>query len=58
MNAETIFSAANIGAMAGWLLLALAPLRRGPIILAARGVGVLLAVAYTALMISRISSAV
>ena len=56
MNAETIFSAANIGAMAGWLLLALAPLRRGPIILAARGVGVLLAVAYTALMISRISS--
>ena len=56
MNAETIFSVANIGAMAGWLLLALAPLRRGPIILAARGVGVLLAVAYTGLMISRISS--
>ncbi len=56
MNIETLFSFTNIGAMAGWLLLALAPLRRGPIILAARGVGVLLAVAYTGLMISRISS--
>jgi hypothetical protein len=56
MNLETIFSAANIGAMAGWLLLALAPLRRGPILMAARGVGVLLAVAYAAQMISRMSS--
>lgn len=56
MTIETIFSAANIGAMAGWLLLALAPLRRGPILLAARSVGVLLAVAYTGLMISWMSS--
>jgi hypothetical protein len=56
MTTDAIFSAANIGAMAGWLLLALAPLRRGPILLAARGVGVLLAVTYAALMIGRISS--
>ena len=56
MTIETIFSAANIGAMAGWLLLALSPLRRGPILLAARGVGVLLAVVYAGLMISRMSS--
>ena len=55
MNLETMFSAASIGAMAGWLLLALAPLRRGPIILAARGVGVALAVAYAGLMIGRLS---
>jgi hypothetical protein len=56
MTIETIFSVANIGAMAGWLLLALSPLRRGPILLAARGVGVLLAVVYAGLMISRMSS--
>jgi hypothetical protein len=55
MTNETLFSVTNIGAMAGWLLLALAPLRRGPILLAARGVGLILALAYTALMIGLIS---
>ena len=47
MTNDSIFSLANFGAMAGWLLLALAPLRRGPIILAARAVGAVLAVLYT-----------
>ena len=58
MTHESIFSVANIGAMVGWLLLALAPLRRGPVILAARGVGVALAAVYAVLMVSRISSGV
>ncbi len=56
MTNENIFSITNIAAMAGWLLLALAPLRRGPILLAARGVGLLLAVTYTAMMIGLMTS--
>ncbi len=54
MTNDSIFSLAGLGAMAGWLLLALAPLRRGPIILAARGVGSALAVVYLILMGGRI----
>ena len=52
MTNDSIFSLANMGAMAGWLLLALAPLRRGPIILAARAVGTLLAVVYTGFILT------
>ena len=55
MTNDSIFSLANMGAMAGWLLLALAPLRRGPIILAARAVGAVLAVVYTGFILTTLS---
>lgn len=50
MTHEQIFSAMNLLGLAGWAALALAPLRRGALILAARAVAVLLAVAYAVLM--------
>eukprot|EP01036_Dinobryon_divergens_P059175 gene59175-78960_t len=56
MTNDSIFSLANIVAMVGWLLLALAPLRRGPMLLAARAVGGILAVAYTGFMLMTLSS--
>lgn len=55
MTNDSIFSVANLAAMAGWLLLALAPLRRGPIILAARVVGGVLALAYTGFILAALS---
>jgi Domain of unknown function (DUF4281) len=55
MTNDSIFSLANFGAMAGWLLLALAPLRRGPIILAARAVGGVLAVLYTGFILAALT---
>ena len=56
MTPDAIFSYASLGAMAGWILLALAPLRRGPIITAARAVGVVLAVLYAVLIIRAMTS--
>jgi hypothetical protein len=56
MTNDSIFSLANIVAMVGWLLLALAPLRRSPMLLAARAVGGILAVAYTGFMLMTLSS--
>ena len=49
MSLETQFSLANAVALVGWIILALAPLRRPLALTAARTVGVALAVAYTVL---------
>ena len=51
MNPETLFSIANAVALVGWIILALAPLRRPLAIGAARTIGVVLAVAYSTLLI-------
>lgn len=51
MSLETLFSLANGVALLGWILLALAPLGRDRIVMAARAVGVLLAVTYTVLLV-------
>ena len=51
MNPETLFSTANAVALVGWIILALAPLRRPLAIGAARTIGVVLAVAYSTLLI-------
>ncbi|MCF8505092.1 MAG: DUF4281 domain-containing protein [Caulobacter sp.] len=50
MNLETIFSVMSMLAMAGWLCLALAPLRRPVLIAAARVIAALLSVAYVVLI--------
>jgi hypothetical protein len=50
MSPETLFSIANATALVGWIILALAPLRRPLAIAAARVIGVALAVAYTVLL--------
>ncbi|MBX9708528.1 MAG: DUF4281 domain-containing protein [Caulobacteraceae bacterium] len=51
MNPETLFSIANAVALIGWIILALAPLRRPLAIGAARTIGVVLAIAYSTLLI-------
>ena len=53
MTTEQLFTAASLGVMAPWLLLAFAPLRRQPIILVARVCGAILAALYTALIVAR-----
>jgi hypothetical protein len=50
MNLETIFSVMSMLAMAGWICLALAPLRRPVLIAAARVIAALLSVAYVVLI--------
>lgn len=50
MSPETLFSLANATALVGWIILALAPLRRPLAIAAARVIGVALAVTYTVLL--------
>ncbi|MFA7262312.1 MAG: ABA4-like family protein [Caulobacter sp.] len=50
MNLEQIFSAMNLLAMAGWLCLAAAPMRRPIMIAAARVVAALLSLAYVILI--------
>jgi hypothetical protein len=50
MSPETLFSVANATALVGWIILALAPIRRPLAISAARVIGVALAVTYTALL--------
>jgi hypothetical protein len=55
MPLETQFSLANAVALVGWIILALAPLRRPLAIAAARTIGVTLAVAYSALLIRAIT---
>lgn len=54
MTTEQLFTAASTGVLAPWLLLAFAPLRREPIILAARAGAAILAALYTALMVARL----
>ena len=51
MTLETLFSLANAFALLGWILLALAPLRRDLTVIAARAVAVVLAGAYTVLLV-------
>ncbi len=51
MSLETLFSVANAVALVGWIILAFAPIRRDLIVLAARGVGMVLAVTYTVLLV-------
>lgn len=51
MSLETLFSLANGVALLGWILLALAPLGRDRIVMAARAVGIVLAVTYTVLLV-------
>ena len=51
MSPETLFSLANAVALVGWIVLALAPVRRPLAIAAARTIGAALAVAYAALLI-------
>ena len=51
MSPETLFSIANAVALVGWIILALAPIRRPLAISAARAIGVGLAVTYSVLLI-------
>jgi hypothetical protein len=51
MSLETLFSLANGVALLGWILLALAPLGRDRVVMAARAVGIVLAVTYTVLLV-------
>lgn len=55
MSLESQFSLANAVALVGWIILALAPIRRTLAIGAARTIGVVLAVAYSALLIRAIT---
>ena len=55
MSLETLFSLANGVALFGWILLALAPLGRDRLVLAARVVGVVLAVGYTVLLVQALT---
>lgn len=50
MDAARLFEIANLIALVGWLMLALAPVRRALLVNAARVVGVGLAVTYTVLL--------
>ncbi|MFN3353608.1 MAG: ABA4-like family protein [Brevundimonas sp.] len=50
MDAARLFEIANLIALAGWLMLALAPLRRTLLVNGARVVGVALALTYTVLL--------
>lgn len=50
MDAARLFEIANLVALVGWLMLALAPVRRALLVNAARVVGVGLAVTYTVLL--------
>ncbi|MFC0634808.1 ABA4-like family protein [Brevundimonas balnearis] len=50
MDPARLFEIANLTALAGWLMLAIAPLRRTLLVNAARVVGVGLAVTYTVLL--------
>jgi len=55
MTLETLFGIANTVALAGWIVLALAPIRRALSIAAARCIGVALAVAYTVLLVQAVA---
>lgn len=50
MNPELVFSVTNIAALAAWVVLVCYPLRREPIVLAARGVAAALSVVYVVLL--------
>ena len=56
MTLDTLFNVANTVALVGWIVLALAPLRRGLVITAARCISVALAVAYTGLLVQAVAN--
>ena len=56
MTLDTLFNVANAVALVGWIILALAPLRRGLVIPAARCIAVGLAVTYTVLLVQAVAS--
>ena len=56
MSLDVLFNLANAAALVGWVILALAPLRRSLAITAARGLGTGLAAAYAALLIQAVAS--
>ena len=55
MSPEALFSVANAVALLGWLLLALAPLRRSALVAGARVIGVVMAVTYAVLLIRAVT---
>ncbi len=55
MSLETLFSIANAVALVGWIILALAPIRRALVVSVARCIGVALAVTYTLLLIQAVA---
>ena len=54
MTADRLFDIANLIALLGWIALAFAPLARDRLVLAARVIGVALALTYAALLIGSI----
>ncbi|MBJ7486329.1 ABA4-like family protein [Brevundimonas sp.] len=56
MSLDTLFNIANTVALVGWIILALAPLRRELVIAAARCIAVGLAVTYTVLLVQAVAS--
>ncbi len=55
MTIERLFDIANLIALLGWIVLAFAPLARGRLVLAARVIGVTLALAYAGLLITSLA---
>lgn len=55
MNPELVYSVTNIAALAAWLVLVCYPLRREPILVAARTVAAVLSVVYVALLARSLS---
>lgn len=55
MTTERLFDIANLIALLGWVVLVFAPLARGRLMLAARVIGVTLALTYAGLMITSLA---
>ena len=55
MNPELVYSVTNIAALAAWLVLVCYPLRREPILVAARSVATVLSVVYVVLLARSLS---
>ena len=55
MNPELVYSVTNIAALAAWLVLVCYPLRREPILVAARTVAAVLSVVYVVLLARSLS---
>lgn len=56
MSLDTLFNVANLVALVGWIILALAPIRRDLVISIARCIAVALAVTYTILLVQAVAS--
>jgi hypothetical protein len=56
MTLDALFNIANLVALAGWIVLAMAPLRRDLIVATARCIAVALAVTYTVLLVQAVAS--